>query len=161
MPQDWFDIVRNAKRRNPRFTVVEMQRHEFKSTAALEEAVSNRKKDIDNGPVNWLKIRWLRFEKGQECILSFKESLNDVLPFRKVNLTKKRNVGRPLSSLLNIQQESLYNDRRLVTLEKKKICRTCCLTFLQLATVFSKTYRKQLSPGKLPQHNQLNWQTMK
>ena len=121
MPQDWFDIVRNAKRRNPRFTVVEMQRHEFKSTAALEEAVSNRKKDIDNGPVNWLKIRWLRFEKGQECILSFKESLNDVLPFRKVNLTKERNVGRPFSSLLNIQQESLYNDRRLVTLEKKNV----------------------------------------
>ena len=38
VPQDWFDIVRNAKRRNPCFTVVEMQRNEFKSTAALEEA---------------------------------------------------------------------------------------------------------------------------
>ena len=112
VPQDWFDIVRNAKRRNPRFTVLEMQRHEFKSTAALEEAVSNRKKDIDNGPVNWLKIRWLCFEKGQECILSFKKSLSDVLPFRKVNLTKTRNVGKPLLLLLNIQQESLYNDRR-------------------------------------------------
>ena len=82
--------------------------------------MSNGKKHIDNGPVNCLKIRWLRFEKGQERILSFKESLSDVLPFRKVNLTKTRNVGRPLLSLLNIQQESLYNDRRLVTLEKKK-----------------------------------------
>lgn len=44
VPGDWFDIIRSAKRKIPRFKVTEMERNYFLSTVALEEAITNRKK---------------------------------------------------------------------------------------------------------------------
>ena len=120
VPKDWFDIIRNAKRKKPRYQLITMQRNEFLSTAALEESVINRKKDTNNIPLNWLKIRWMQFEKGQEFVLKFKETLSDLLPFRQINLQKPSLGGRNLVSLKNVKQELLYPNRRPITLAKKK-----------------------------------------
>lgn len=62
-PDDWFDVIRKAKIKAPVFEVVPMQRCEFISTSTLEEVVDNRKTATDGTSVNWLQIRWLRFEK--------------------------------------------------------------------------------------------------
>ena len=61
VPEDWFDLIKNATKKKPRFNIIQMQRNEFLSTSALEDAITNRKKDTDNLPFSWLKIRWLRF----------------------------------------------------------------------------------------------------
>lgn len=120
VPQDWLDIIKNAKRKKPRYEVTRMERIEFLSTKALEEAIFNRKKDSANVPVNWLKIRWLRFERGQEFIIKFKETLSDLLPFRQINLQKPNQVGRNILSLSSVKQELLYPHRRPISLAKKK-----------------------------------------
>lgn len=120
VPYNWFDIIRNAKRKKPRFEVITMQKNDFFSSTLLEEAITNRKKDTDNIPVNWFKIRWLRFERGQEFSIKFKETLNDWLPFRTINIQKVDVSGKKLSSLKNVQQKCLYATRRPVTQDKKK-----------------------------------------
>ena len=120
VPEDWFDLIKNAKRKKPRFNTIQMQRNEFLSTSALEDAITNRKKDTDNLPFSWLKIRWLRFQRGHEFEIRFKETLNDFSPFRILNLEKSSGAGRKTISLNRIDQDCLYITRRPVSAAKKK-----------------------------------------
>ncbi|CAG4956555.1 unnamed protein product [Parnassius apollo] len=89
-----------------------------KSTAALEKSITNRKKTTCGYDLNWLNIRWLRFERNHPLQFQFKETLNADMPFYKVDLSKKQQ-GRP-AYLCNIQQGPLYPSRRPVTIAKKK-----------------------------------------
>lgn len=47
VPDDWFKIIRSAKKKKPHFKVTLMSRNEFLSTKALENLITNRKKDTN------------------------------------------------------------------------------------------------------------------
>lgn len=116
-PKDWMDIAREAKKKAPKFEVIEMKREEFMSTKELESVIQNRKKTIDGYQFSWLNIRWLRFEKGS-LSFKFKETLNDY-DFHEVDL-KKAAPGRPPVNINNINQSFLYPKKRPVTTSKKQ-----------------------------------------
>lgn len=97
-----------------------MERNEFLSTSALENAITNRKKDTNNVQVNWLHIRWLRFQRGDEFKIRFKETLNDFSPFRIIDVDKTSGAKQKIKSLNCVQQDCLYTSRRPVTNAKKK-----------------------------------------
>ncbi|KAJ4429628.1 hypothetical protein ANN_21829 [Periplaneta americana] len=118
-PEDWFNVVKSAKRKEPKFEVIVMKRDNFISTNSLEQAITNRKQTIDGYEVNWLKIRWMRYERGMPFTMRFKERLSELVEFSKVNFMKKRK-GNKLHSLAHVHQELLYKNQRLVTNEKKK-----------------------------------------
>ncbi|CAG5051734.1 unnamed protein product [Parnassius apollo] len=44
-PDQWIEIMKTAKRKEPHFVVTEIKNSEFKSTAALEKCITNRKKN--------------------------------------------------------------------------------------------------------------------
>ncbi|CAG4956559.1 unnamed protein product [Parnassius apollo] len=117
-PDQWIEIIKTAKRKESHFVVTEIKNSEFISTAALEKSITNRKKTTCGYDLNWLNIRWLRFERNHPLQFQFKETLNADMPFYKVDLSKKQQ-GRP-AYLCNIQQGPLYPSRRPVTIAKKK-----------------------------------------
>ncbi|KAJ4430230.1 hypothetical protein ANN_22442 [Periplaneta americana] len=51
-------------------------------------------KDEEGNTLSWHKIRWIRIEKEDHLTMLFKETLNEDIPFRRVNLLK-RGTGRP------------------------------------------------------------------
>lgn len=97
-----------------------MQRGEFLSTKTLEVSITNRKKDTNKEPLNWLKIRWLRFERGSPFQIKFRENLNEMSVFREIDLKKTKTKGSPVLCLTSVTQHCLYPTRRPMTDAKKK-----------------------------------------
>lgn len=116
-PDQWVDIIKTAKRKEPYSVVTEMKNADFLSTVALENSTTIRKKTTCGYDFNWLNIRWLRFEGNHPLQFQFKETLNADTPFYKVDLCKKKR-GRQ-AHLYNIRQDFLYPSRRPVTKAKK------------------------------------------
>jgi hypothetical protein len=119
-PENWIEIIKNSKRKHPKFVVQELKHHDFLSTKNLEKNITNRKVTTDGYKFNWLKVVWFRFERSLTHSFKFKENLNDEMPFYEVDLTKKGR-GRPVQ-WNTIVQDPLYICRRVVTDIKKKIC---------------------------------------
>lgn len=118
-PNDWIEIIKSAKRKPPHFKVINMKRNEFFSTKNLENSITKRKVNTDGHPINWLKIRCMRFEREYPFSIKYKESLNDFVGFSQMNLNSTNNK-RKNYNLNNIKQEELYPNRRLITASKKK-----------------------------------------
>jgi hypothetical protein len=116
-PECWYDAARNAAKKTP-FVVTVMERDEFLSTKNLEDSITNRKTTIEKEPVNWLKMKWIRYRRGSPQSFQFKYTLNNDYPFSTVSLTKGKGKGRPRNA--NIEQEPLYQRVRPVTKEKKR-----------------------------------------
>ncbi|KAK2719456.1 hypothetical protein QYM36_005071 [Artemia franciscana] len=112
VPDDWFHIIQDAKKKYPRFKVAKMPRNEFLSTKVLEKCITNRQKDINGHFFNWLEMRWIRFEKDSPLIIKFKETLCDLACFREINIKKETEKGESLISLADIEQDLLYPSRR-------------------------------------------------
>lgn len=45
LPQHWINVIKQAKKKEPKFVVVEMTKEDFLSSKTLEESVVNRKKN--------------------------------------------------------------------------------------------------------------------
>lgn len=125
VPDDWYNIIKTAKKKKPQFEVVQLQREEFLSTKPLEDSITNRKKDTEGRKINWLKIRWLRFKKGAPFQIKINESFSEILGFRTLDISKKTSKGRPgrpveVQTLLTVQQGQLYPTRRQMTFKKKE-----------------------------------------
>lgn len=126
VPDDWYNIIKTAKVKKPQFQVVKLEREEFLSTKPLEDSITNRKKDTEGKKINWLKIRWLRFEKGAPFQIKINESFSELISeFRTLDISKKTSKGTPgrptdVQTLLTEQQGQLYPTRRQMTFKKKE-----------------------------------------
>lgn len=67
----------------------------FLSAKSFEAAITNRKTDTDGAPLNWLKIQWLCFNKGQPDKIHFKYTLEEEMPFSAIDVKKLWQVGKP------------------------------------------------------------------
>lgn len=74
--------------------------------------IRTTKKDDNKQPLNWLKIRWLRFKRESPLDLKFRETLNEISPFREIDLKKKSVAGRHTTSLASVAQKCLYPSRK-------------------------------------------------
>ncbi|CAI6352883.1 unnamed protein product [Macrosiphum euphorbiae] len=95
-----------------------MCQQDFKSTKNLQNTITKRKKNIDNQPVSWLKMQWIRVVKEEPYTLYYKETLQEDFPFSALNL-KPSKVGRP-PSLGLVSTPNLYQRPRPVTHAKQK-----------------------------------------
>ncbi|KAJ8688468.1 hypothetical protein QAD02_024263 [Eretmocerus hayati] len=118
VPDDWINVVREAKWKHPRFEVVHMSRDSFLSTEKLVKSITNRKKTVNKEKFNWLKIVWFRYERASPFKFKFKYTLDPEAEFQEVDLAKNTR-GRPLQSLMSVQQDKLYPTRRIVKTAKK------------------------------------------
>ncbi|KAJ4436131.1 hypothetical protein ANN_18758 [Periplaneta americana] len=107
VPEDWKETIMNAKTKCPKFCVIDVKNSDFLFTGALEEAIINRRKDTEETSFSWMEIRWQRVVRGCPFILQFKETLNEGIPFHKINLEKQAR-GRKLHILSHVIQDVLY-----------------------------------------------------
>lgn len=119
IPTKWEQVIKEAKKKNPKFKVYRMTSKDFYSSKSLECEITNRKISEDKQKVEWLKIRWLQLKKDSPKKIFYKYSLSDFVNFSVVDLAKRESRGRPQRELPN-QLDILYPRGRPITKEKKK-----------------------------------------
>lgn len=87
VPSHWQNIVRTAKKKDPKFEVVLMTGADFYSSQKLLDLIVNRKITSDHEKVNWHKIESNKYIKDKPFVMFIKQFQSDVEV--KVNLHKK------------------------------------------------------------------------
>lgn len=112
-PNDWVEVIRGAKKTKPNFNVIVMTSGDFYSTKTLENAITNRKRDIAGSKFSWFDIRKISNHKNQPFILNIET--NDKTNFN-INIKKNRNNDEV--ELENIWQLLLNDSDRAISNEK-------------------------------------------
>ena len=114
-PGEWEVVVRSARKRPGPYSVHRMNHTDFFDVKQLSsEVVKNRSNSSSGESVNWLAIKWLRFEKSRPFTIQFKYSLMDA-EFREIIVLPEQH--RPVEMS---QFQPLYNTRLLISSAKKK-----------------------------------------
>lgn len=72
IPEHWInDVIRQAKKTDPKFVVVEMSKNDFFSSKPLEVLITNRKKSTSGEKINWLKMQKIIYERYSPFLLDF------------------------------------------------------------------------------------------
>lgn len=114
VPNDWVNLIANAKISAPKFEVKLMESKDFYSTSVLESEIVNRKKDESGVKFSWLDIRKILYEIDHTFTLFVCVSDSTVHP---VNI-KKRSVTDRLFS--NCELPLMYPFGNQISKEKKK-----------------------------------------
>jgi hypothetical protein len=85
VPSQWIEMIKNAKKREPKFKATEMTMQDFFSTSTLEKVV-NRKAFTDGKKVEWLKTCRIWLEKENPQLLKMKQTQNEDYPFSTLDL---------------------------------------------------------------------------
>ncbi len=86
--REWSIICRGARRHNP-YNVQELTFQDFHDFHQLSDTmVVNRSINADGEKVNWLKIKWFRFQKDTPTSIFYKEKLSDEL-FKELPVTRR------------------------------------------------------------------------
>nr|CAH7756319.1 unnamed protein product [Callosobruchus chinensis] len=76
LPDDYIKIMRECRTKN-KFKVARMLPTEFYGTGDLEKQIVNRKVDIENKKINWLKTREILLDKEKPFSVFFKTNFED------------------------------------------------------------------------------------
>lgn len=112
VPDDWVNLIKEAKTKAPPFHVTVMGENDFVSSAKLEQCIVNRKKDTDGEKINWLKIRTFAYRKDDPFHVYV---LSNDGKKRKINMKKK---GFDADSLITCNVATLYPGGRAISTKK-------------------------------------------
>lgn len=111
IPDHWLNLIKEAKKSEPKFEVLKMGTENFFSTNELLQYIVNRKLDVDKRKINWLTFRSIQYSKSNsfklivnnDTVISLqKKSLHEYL-FKKSNMKLLFPNGRKID-------EKKYND---------------------------------------------------
>lgn len=71
LPEHWINVIKQAKKTDPRFVVIEMKKNDFHSSKPLEEQITNRKKTTSGEKINWLNVQKITYERYSPFMLDF------------------------------------------------------------------------------------------
>lgn len=69
VPSHWVEIIRQAKKTDPKFVVSEMRKKDFVSSEPLEKMIINRKKSTVGNKISWQRIQNIIYDKKSPFIL--------------------------------------------------------------------------------------------
>ena len=101
------------------FKVRELGSDDFKDCSGLDKVLINRHKNEEKNEVKWLKIKWMKFEKGS-LMMQYKEGLGDDFPVKICDTCRnRRRTERALLSVQEYQPSMAYKDQdRKISFEK-------------------------------------------
>lgn len=76
VPEHWMNVVRQAKKKHPKFEVIQMCENDFFSSDSLVNMIMNRKINSNNIKINWLDFDEIKNKKDKPFILFIKERKN-------------------------------------------------------------------------------------
>lgn len=115
IPQHWINIIKQSKKNEPKFVVIEMKREDFFSCKQLELNTTNRKKSLNKDKVEWLKIAKIVYNRSTPFNLKVYKH-GSVEPI-EVSLKKRGKIAE-LATFDNIPFESLYTQSRPIKRKK-------------------------------------------
>lgn len=68
-PSDWFDVIKEAKKTEPKFIVTEMRTKDFYSTQPLENLMFDTKKSVDGKTIHWSKFQTIIYDRNDPLLL--------------------------------------------------------------------------------------------
>lgn len=116
-PQHWINVIDQAKKKEPKFTIIEMEKEDFFSSVQLEGAITNRKTAKNGEKVNWLNVQKIINNRADPFEMIFEEySTLDVSPI-EISLRKKSKIGR-LTKFSKLKLVPLYTAQRPIKQKK-------------------------------------------
>lgn len=126
VPRHWFNIVRNSKKKEPQFEVIQMAQSEFVSSNTIIPLIVNRKVTTINTKINWFKIDTIANKKHE--------------PF-KLYVTETNN---PTQNVVNLHKngvtKEMFADTILPIAEEKKIDKQKYLDLIALLEFMPQKY---------------------
>lgn len=98
LPSHWLEIMRQAKKTDPKFEVTEMRAEDFLSSSPLEALIINRKKSVDGNKINWRNLQSLIYRKDQPYMLGVRDFGVGKIPTIEISL-QRRGENKKLSEL--------------------------------------------------------------
>jgi len=87
-PTDYYSVVRSARRNSP-YEVVVMGTEMFSDYRSLSQILlKNKTKATDGNVVNWLKVKWFKYERQNPTTIFYKYDYTE--EFRMIDVTCKR-----------------------------------------------------------------------
>lgn len=111
-PDDWICLIRDAKKNEPKFNVIVMQKEDFLSSTPLHSMIVNRKKNTEGEKINWLHFRTISYPKEDPFLLIISCGAGKK---QYVRLDKK-NISNESFSTCNLPL--LYPDGRAISNKK-------------------------------------------
>lgn len=116
--REWCLLI-SAARIKRAYIVENLQFTEFFDLKQLvNDIVINTTRNTSNEKVNWLHIKWLRFQKDKPFIIQYKYRLSD-LNFLEIDVTSRRRPGRR-RTWDSVELIKKYNSRLPVSQKKKQ-----------------------------------------
>lgn len=113
-PIHWINVMRRAKKTDPKFIVTEMRKKDFVSSKPLENSIVNRKKSIAGEKISWNDFQTIKYDRDSPSILKFKTFDLNETPTHNISLTKEG----ILTKFGNVKLPILYPNGRPI--DKKK-----------------------------------------
>lgn len=114
LPEHWVNVMKQAKKNEPKFVVVEMQKNDFFSSRPLEEQITNRKKTTSGEKINWLNVQKIIYEKFSPFMLDFVNYGTD----SKISISLQKKSSTEDFSLINLPY--LFPEYREIAYPKYK-----------------------------------------
>lgn len=117
VPQHWINVISQAKKNEPKFTVIQMKRSDFKSSKPLEKIITNRKMSQEKVKIDWTKMQTIiNNRRNPFDLITEKYSIGSVQPIT-VSLKK---IGRnaDTNTFSNVDFTPLYKTSRPINKKK-------------------------------------------
>ena len=117
-PEDWYNIVRKVRGKNP-FNVVTMDHKNFFDFEKLFKGDSPlvlRHKNCQKQKIKWQNIRWIRYKNDQHGKFLYKNSLQETENFQTANFIRKGKENTIIRDALTLR----YKGPMPISNEKKK-----------------------------------------
>lgn len=81
-PDQWMELVKGARKTEPKFMVTKMTSAEFFSSFKFEQIITNRKMDINKKKINWFEFRTIEYSQDKPFMLTVNNCI-------EINISKK------------------------------------------------------------------------
>lgn len=115
-PDHWVNIIAQAKKNEPKFTVIKMTKEDFFSSKQTEEAITNRKMAKNGEKVNWLNMQKIVNNKTNPFEITVERY--NTSPLVEISFRKRGKAGRLTTSLSDFDLVPLYTKYRAIKRKK-------------------------------------------
>ena len=121
-PSDYYVFVRSARRHGAPYRVHVLETGDIMDfKTAAKRLVRNKNKDDDGGTVNWLKVKWFRYDPTENGSVLFKYDYDE--DFRRIAAAypggrRKRSVSTSVPQVPQVDLKPLYNGPQPISVAK-------------------------------------------
>ena len=114
-PREWEVVIRGARKTGRPYEVQRLVHSDFLAVKQLAKGImKKRSRNQKDDLVNWLSIKWFRFDKTRPYVIQYKYSVMDV-EFNQISVL----TGFGPQSVA-LQLHALYHDRIPISIAKKR-----------------------------------------